>query len=155
MSTPRRPALWTQLPGAKDFQRRHILPNEKGAAVAAKPPKRTPLRRPRAATSKHAAELRLYRQDALEFVAEAIAAGGHCPVVSAITQLRNGYKYGHPISDKLNEVHHARGRLGPLLRDKRFWIAVSKQGHRWIHSNIHWARHFGWICEAGQWNTIP
>jgi len=56
---------------------------------------------------------------------------------------------------KATQVHHSRGRLGDLLLDERFWVAVSAKGHEWIHENISHARKVGLICEPGQWNTKP
>ena len=54
-----------------------------------------------------------------------------------------------------SEVHHKRGRLGPLLVDKRYWLAVSAQGHRWIHEHPEEARRRGWLAKPGQWNRTP
>jgi len=96
-----------------------------------------------------------YRIKAREFVRAAIAGGGRCPVVAAVPELREGRKYGWPISDRLNEVHHMRGRAGSLLCDERFWIALSKQGHRWVHENPEKARNMGFLCAKGEWNTPP
>lgn len=97
-----------------------------------------------------------YRVEAREFVQRQKYDGKVCPVVTAIASLRNGRKYGHPISAELNEVHHIRGRgyggRGPLLMDKRFWVAVSKQGHRWIHSHPTEARLYGWLPPVGEYN---
>ena len=42
-----------------------------------------------------------------------------------------------------------------LLMAKEFWMAVSKQGHRWIHAHIAEARGHGWICQPGLWNKQP
>ena len=97
-----------------------------------------------------AAEKRLYRQEALAFVAAAIARGETCPVVDAIPELHNGMKYGHKISAKLNEVHHRQGRRGKLLRHQPLWMACSKQGHRWIHANTAEAARRGWLLSP--WN---
>ena len=109
--------------------------------------------RPRTAKQHTAAERRLYREEARAFVATAILMGGTCIVVNTIPELRDGKRYGHRISNKLTEIHHCRGRAKSLLRDKRFWMPVSRAGHRWLHANIAEARAHGWICEAGQWNT--
>ena len=96
-----------------------------------------------------------YRVAAREFVRLAKSWGETCPVVNTIPELKHGRKYGHPISNELNEVHHMRGRSGKLLTDQRYWLAVSKQGHRWIHENISKARGHGWICAEGDWNKQP
>lgn len=93
-----------------------------------------------------------YRRAAKRFVAEAVARGETCPVVAGVPELRDGRKYGHPVSGRLNEVHHVRGRLGPLLMAERFWIALSKQGHRWVHEHVNEARERGWLARRGDWN---
>ena len=51
---------------------------------------------------------------------------------------------------RATEIHHIRGRLGPLLNDERYWLAVSRQGHRWIlHLFPDEARSRGLACLAG------
>lgn len=92
-----------------------------------------------------------YRDKARAFVAAAIARGETCPVVNEIEELRESVIYGWPCSNKLNEVHHLRGRAGNLLLDERFWMPISKQGHRWVHSNMDEARKRGWLCSKGDW----
>lgn len=49
------------------------------------------------------------------------------------------------------DIHHVRGRIGKLLMDQRYWLAVSRKGHRWIHDNIEEARKRGWIAQRGDW----
>ena len=159
--TPRPPALWksiqdaktpptSQKPRQRQLARRAIprgpTPSKKAIWTQAFPEQMT------APSAKHTAERRLYRIEARAFVQAAIKSGKTCPVVAAIAELRNGTKYGHPISAKLSEVHHQRGRLNGLLRDQRHWLAVSKQGHYWIHSPITEARRRGFICAQGDWN---
>ena len=56
---------------------------------------------------------------------------------------------------KATEVHHIRGRLGPLLTDQRYWLPVSPKGHQWIHGNPHDARAQGYLAHLGQWNRTP
>jgi hypothetical protein len=106
-----------------------------------------PVSKKRQATSKE------YRDKAQEFIKAAIGRGETCPVVARIPELRDGMMYGHPISARLNEVHHKRGRRGELLLDDRHWMAVSKQGHRWMHEHPNEARGHGWMCELGEWNN--
>ena len=107
----------------------------------------------RSISPRKAGEHTAYVKEAREFVADAIRRGETCPVVAAIPELRNGFNYGWPVSNKLNEVHHVRGRAGSLLLDKRYWMAISKAGHRWIHAHVEEARKHGWICERGLWNV--
>ena len=95
---------------------------------------------------------RLYRIEAKAAVKAAVKAGAICPVVEAIKELREGSRYGWPICDRINEVHHKFGRMGDLLRWQPGWLLVSKAGHRWIHSNIAEARRRGWIAPHGKWN---
>jgi len=53
---------------------------------------------------------------------------------------------------EVTEVHHRNGRLGSLLLDERFWVAISSQAHDWVHRRILDARKRGWIAPEGQWN---
>lgn len=146
-----KPALWTEVFKAKLDPTEAAAP--KGKAVGKALPRK---RRPATEHTKaRRREERLYAAEAREFVRAAADAGGTCPVVAAIPELRDGRKYGWPISGRLNEVHHMRGRRGDLLRDRRFWLAVSKQGHRWIHSHPAEARARGWLAPVGQWEVSP
>lgn len=70
--------------------------------------------------------------------------GKVCPVMLVIE------RRSVPVLDK---PHHMRGRLGDLLWDVRFFLAVSQQGHDWIHQNIEQARRHGWIAQAGDWGS--
>jgi hypothetical protein len=51
--------------------------------------------------------------------------------------------------------HHKRGRLGTLLLDKRFWIAVSQEGHDFIHNNVSKAMKLGLLAAKGYWHVWP
>jgi hypothetical protein len=73
----------------------------------------------------------------------------YCPVMAAI-----GIGTGNE-RIAVDQVHHKRGRLGPLLIDERHWLAVSQKGHDLIHANPVLARAHGWLCAPGQWNTSP
>jgi hypothetical protein len=53
------------------------------------------------------------------------------------------------------DIHHKMGRIGfadswarinniPLLLDERFWLAVSRSGHRQIEENPEWAKENGY-----------
>jgi len=74
-----------------------------------------------------------------------------CPVVSIITELKQAL-IDRRISDAITDVHHMRGRIGNLLHDQRYWLAVSRAGHEWIHRNPAEARKHGWLAEKGEWN---
>jgi hypothetical protein len=47
------------------------------------------------------------------------------------------------------DIHHQRGRLGSLLMDTRFWSAVCRDCHNWIHANPAAAKAVGLI---GPWH---
>ncbi len=34
---------------------------------------------------------------------------------------------------RATDIHHLRGRAGQLLLDERYWLAVSRKAHDWIH----------------------
>lgn len=75
-------------------------------------------------SKKRAAKNRIYLKMAKEFIIDKF-----CPVT------------GYPAT----EVHHINGRIGALLTDERYFLAVSTAGHRWIHENVKEARSKGWI----------
>ena len=50
------------------------------------------------------------------------------------------------------DVHHTRGRLGKLLLDERYWVALCRLHHAQVHAYPGWARSKGLICEKGDWN---
>ena len=43
------------------------------------------------------------------------------------------------------EIHHMNGRENERLLDREFWLAVSREGHQWIHNNPIEARAKGWL----------
>lgn len=43
-----------------------------------------------------------------------------------------------------NQVHHKKGRIGDLLLDQEFWLAVSPDGHDKIENNPIWAKEKGY-----------
>jgi hypothetical protein len=90
-----------------------------------------------------------YRFSARAFLAARLGVGETCPVMEAIKELRDSG------INKLVEIHHMRGRKGRLLLNQQFWMAVSKQGHQWIHDNPAAARKHGWLCPVEQWNKQP
>jgi len=75
-------------------------------------------------SKKRAAQNRIYLKMAKEFITDKF-----CPVTGFAA----------------TEVHHINGRIGSLLTDERYFLAVSMEGHRWIHENVKEARSKGWI----------
>ena len=51
-----------------------------------------------------------------------------------------------PVTGKpTTEIHHTNGRENERLLDRKYWIAVSREGHLFIHSNPKEARQNGWL----------
>jgi hypothetical protein len=42
------------------------------------------------------------------------------------------------------DIHHIRGKIGSRFLDERYWLAVSREGHNWIHDNEEEASKQGW-----------
>ena len=45
---------------------------------------------------------------------------------------------------KTTEIHHKKGRVGSLFLDVRYWLAVSREGHKKIEENPEWAKKEGY-----------
>lgn len=78
----------------------------------------------------------IYRQERLWFLAD--PANEFCPVAWA------GLIPG-PNNRATTQIHHMKGRAGSLYLDKRFWLAVSHEGHAFIHANPKLALERGWM----------
>jgi len=48
-------------------------------------------------------------------------------------------------SHKSTEIHHISGRNGDRLNDVKFFLAVCRECHRWIHENPKEARAKQWL----------
>lgn len=53
------------------------------------------------------------------------------------------------------EIHHARGRIGRLLNDERFFVASCRECREWPHEHPREAREMGVLAEATDWNVFP
>jgi hypothetical protein len=53
------------------------------------------------------------------------------------------------------EIHHKRGRIGPLLLIKEFWAGLCAAHHRWIGEHPREARELCLLANLGEWNTVP
>lgn len=50
-----------------------------------------------------------------------------------------------PITNETTtEIHHMKGRIGDLLIDTKYWLAVSREGHVLIEQNPEWAKENGY-----------
>lgn len=45
---------------------------------------------------------------------------------------------------RTTDVHHKKGRVGSLYLDERFWIALSRAGHKQVEENPEWAKENGY-----------
>lgn len=43
------------------------------------------------------------------------------------------------------EVHHTNKRNGQRLNDQKYWLAVTREGHDWIHAHPKEAKEAGWL----------
>ncbi len=45
------------------------------------------------------------------------------------------------------EIHHMNGRFGSRLNKTEWWLAVSREGHEWVHNNPKEARLRGYLMD--------
>lgn len=45
---------------------------------------------------------------------------------------------------RATQIHHKKGRIGSLLCDVKYWLAVSDEGHKKIELNPKWAKEQGY-----------
>lgn len=41
------------------------------------------------------------------------------------------------------DIHHKRGRVGSLFLDTKHWVALSREGHKFVEENPLWAKENG------------
>lgn len=41
-------------------------------------------------------------------------------------------------------IHHKKGRIGDLYLDKKYWVALSMEGHEFVEKNPEWAKKNGY-----------
>ena len=64
------------------------------------------------------------------------------------SELRKEFLKGKvcPVTGKqATEVHHMNHRENDRLNDVKYWLAVSREGHEWIHAHPKEAREAGWL----------
>lgn len=50
-----------------------------------------------------------------------------------------------PITGKpTTDIHHMKGRVGSLYLDTRYWVALSREGHKFVEENPEWAKDNGY-----------
>lgn len=60
------------------------------------------------------------------------------------------YMAEHKICERCNnepseDLHHKKGRIGDLLTDERYFMAVSRECHDWIHLHPIESRENNWL----------
>lgn len=66
------------------------------------------------------------------------------------SKVRKEYLIAHPKCEVkgcrfiANEVHHIKGRIGDLLTDERYFLAVCNEHHKQIESSPEWAKEKGY-----------
>lgn len=45
------------------------------------------------------------------------------------------------------DIHHKRGRIGNLLLDTRYWVALSREGHKYVEEHPDWAKQNGFSLD--------
>lgn len=108
------------MPGAKAFFK--------------KPKRKRKSKRLRGATSKRRKQLDEYSERRRLFLLK--SENLRCPVMEEIKG-RAAFT---------TDVHHMDGREGERLLDESQWLAVSREGHDWIHAHPKQARERGWLC---------
>ena len=72
-------------------------------------------------------------------------------------RVKNAYLAAHPICEvclkagsgpfsQSSDLHHRHGRAGEMLFDTRYFTAVCRDHHNWIHANSNRARELGWLA---------
>lgn len=125
-----KPALWKQLRPTGKTLCEVFAKEERDAKKAAKQ---------REKESAKKARLALYKTVAANFK----AANPKCFCCGPI--------FSRP-ARATSDVHHTRGRLGPLLIDVRFFVAACRECHNWIGDHPEGARAIGLLCQPGNWN---
>jgi len=99
--------------------------------------RRKPIRR---VSSKRAAQLKEYTKLRKEFM----AANPICQVwLDENPSALAFQEYGDAAAS--TDVHHKKSRVGKMLLDTRYWMAVSRTAHQRIHQFPKWAMEKGYI----------
>jgi hypothetical protein len=80
----------------------------------------------KAVSDKRKIELLKYKVLRIEFLSK--PENQKCPIT------------GKPTTD----IHHMKGRIGSLFLDTRFWIALSREGHKFVEENPEWSKENGY-----------
>jgi len=101
--------------------------------------RRKPIRR---VSSKRAAQLKEYTKLRKEFM----AAHPICKVwLDENPDFQDGDMW--PNFAASTDIHHRKSRVGKMLLDTRYWMAVSRTAHQRIHQFPKWAREKGYLLD--------
>jgi len=64
-------------------------------------------------------------------------ANKFCPVMNLL----------HGKTVRSTEIHHINGKENERLTDRAYWLAVSREGHQYIHANPEIAYEQGWLTQ--------
>lgn len=42
------------------------------------------------------------------------------------------------------DIHHKKGRAGTLFLDTKYWVALSREGHKYVEEHPEWAKENGY-----------
>lgn len=48
------------------------------------------------------------------------------------------------------DIHHMKGRIGDLLLNINYWVALSREGHRYVEDHPKWALENGYTVKRNQ-----
>jgi len=90
-------------------------------------------KKPKLLSSKRTSQVSKYQKACKEFKLQ--PENQHCPVINKLKG----------ITVQTTDVHHIKGRENDMLLDQKHWLAVSREGHQWIHNNPEESRKMGWL----------
>jgi hypothetical protein len=72
-------------------------------------------------------------------------------------RIRNPYIKANPIcmickAALATDLHHRRGRIGKLLFDSRWFMALCRNCHSYLHEHVAWAKEKGYLVPY--WRVI-
>ena len=107
---------------AMQYNAKHLAENSTFGITIIKPPTRI-----KPVSDKRAKQKKAYLLARKVFLME--DCNKYCPVT------------GKPAT----EIHHTNGKENDRLLDRKYWLAVSREGHVYIHANPIEAREKGWL----------
>ena len=113
----------TKISIAKKAAKETEAENEKESIIIEEVKKAKSIRK---VSKKRQKESRQYTIKRLQFLAQ--PGNQRCPITGQMT----------------TDIHHMKGRVGSLFLDTKYWLAVSREGHKRIEENPEWAKEMGY-----------